>query len=126
MDQADDHKILTGTFFDRSALKVAKDLIGCRLHWKRGRQSQSRIITETEAYPGPDDRASHAFSGRTNRTEVMFGPPGTFYVYLVYGLHWMLNVVSGPIDYPAAILIRAVEGITGPARLTKHSESMAN
>src|SRR4029079_3799991 len=77
------------------------------------------IITETEAYVGPQDLASHASKGRTKRNEAMFGPPGTFYVYFLYGLHWMLNVVTGPVDYPAAVLIRGVEGIVGPARLTK-------
>jgi DNA-3-methyladenine glycosylase len=115
--EQDDDRVLTGAFFDRTALKVARDLIGCRLHL--GDQIQSRIITETEAYIGPQDLASHASKGRTKRTEAMFGRPGTFYVYLVYGMHWMLNVVTGPGAYPAAVLIRGVEGIVGPARLTK-------
>ena len=109
-------RILAAAFFDRSALKVARDLIGCPLHV--GDQIQS-CITETEAYIGPQDLASHASKGRTKRTEAMYGRPGTFYVYLVYGLHWMLNVVTGPGDYPSAVLIRGVEGIVGPARLTK-------
>lgn len=77
------------------------------------------MITETEAYVGPHDLASHAARGRTERTEVMFGPPGTLYVYFVYGIHWMLNVVTGPAGYPAAVLIRSVAEITGPGRLTK-------
>jgi len=115
MDQA----LGAAAFFDRPALKVARDLIGCRLHSNLGNQTESRIITETEAYIGPDDLASHASKGRTKRTEFMFGPPGTFYVYFVYGLHWMLNVVTGPVGYPAAVLLRSVEGIIGPARLTK-------
>jgi DNA-3-methyladenine glycosylase len=119
VDQADDDRTLAATFFDRPAEKVAHDLIGCRLYWNNGEQSDSRIITETEAYVGPDDLASHAARGRTKRNEAMFGPPGTFYVYFVYGLHWMLNVVTGPVGYPAAVLIRSVEGIVGPARLTK-------
>jgi len=117
--QADGDRILTATFFDRTALKVAHDLIGCRLNWIEGDQFRSRIITETEAYTGPDDLASHASKGRTKRNEAMFGQPATFYVYFVYGLHWMLNVVTGPDEYPAAVLIRGVEGIVGPARLTK-------
>ena len=112
-------KVLDATFFDRPAEKVAHDLIGCRLHWRKGDHSHSRIITETEAYIGPHDLASHASRGRTKRNEAMFGPPGTLYVYFVYGLHWMLNVVTGPVGYPAAVLIRAVEGIVGPGRLTK-------
>jgi len=119
VDRADEDRILAATFFDRPAEKVAHDLIGCRLHWKNGQQSGSHIITETEAYVGPDDLASHAARGRTKRNEAMFGPPGTFYVYFVYGMHWMLNVVTGPVGYPAAVLIRAVEGIVGPGRLTK-------
>jgi DNA-3-methyladenine glycosylase len=111
--------MLDTSFFDRPALEVAKDLIGCRLQWKDGDQSHTRIITETEAYIGPNDLASHASKGRTKRNEAMFGPPGTFYVYRCYGLHWLVNAVTGPIGYPAAVLIRAVDGIVGPARLTK-------
>lgn len=117
--QAGDNKVFTATFFDRPAEKVAHGLIGCRLHWKDGDQTHSCIITETEAYIGPHDLASHAFKGRTQRNEAMFGPAGTFYVYFVYGVHWMLNVVTGPIGYPAAVLIRGLDGIVGPARLTK-------
>ena len=112
-------KVLDATFFDRPAEKVALDLIDCRLHWRLSDQSESRIITETEAYVGPEDLASHAAKGRTRRNEVMFGQPGTFYVYFIYGMHWMLNVVTGPIGFPAAVLMRSVEGIVGPARLTK-------
>jgi DNA-3-methyladenine glycosylase len=112
-------KVLVSTFFDRSAEVVAHDLIGCRLCWRKGDQTISRIITETECYTGSDDLASHASRGRTKRNEAMFGPPGIFYVYFVYGMHWMLNVVTGPVGYPAAVLIRGVEGIVGPGRLTK-------
>jgi DNA-3-methyladenine glycosylase len=111
--------LLSAAFFDRAADTVAFDLIGCRLNWNHGGNSDSRIITETEAYLGPHDLASHSASGRTKRNEAMFGPAGSFYVYFVYGLHWMLNVVTGAVDYPAAVLIRGVEGIDGPARLTK-------
>jgi DNA-3-methyladenine glycosylase len=112
-------KVLDSTFFDRPAEHVAHDLIGCHLCWGHGDQVQSRIITETEAYTGPDDLASHAARGRTKRNEAMFGPPGSFYVYFVYGMHWMLNIVTGPIGYPAAVLIRGVDGFVGPGRLTK-------
>jgi DNA-3-methyladenine glycosylase len=75
------------------------------------------IMTETEAYIGSHDLACHAARGRTARTEVMFGAPGTLYIYLVYGLHWMLNIVTGPQNYPAAVLVRSAGGITGPGRL---------
>lgn len=77
------------------------------------------MITEVEAYDGFNDKASHASRGKTERNFVMFGPPGVWYVYFTYGMHWMLNIVVGPKDYPAAVLIRGVEGISGPARLTK-------
>ena len=87
------------------------------------------MITETEAYDGPRDLASHGSRGRTKRTEIMFNEAGLFYVYFVYGMHWLLNIVTGPKDYPAAVLIRAGSYydpkikkeviINGPARLTK-------
>src|SRR5262245_41928768 len=112
-------KVLGSKFFDRSAEEVAHELIGCRVNWRSGDKSDSRIITETEAYVGPDDLASHAARGRTERNAAMFGAPGTFYVYFVYGMHWMLNVVTGPVGYPAAVLIRGIEGIVGPGRVTK-------
>jgi DNA-3-methyladenine glycosylase len=90
-------KVLDSRSFDRSAEDVAHDLIGCCLCWRKGDQTLLRIVTETEAYTGPEDLASHASKGRTERNYVMFGPPGIFYVYFVYGMHWMLNVVTGPI-----------------------------
>jgi DNA-3-methyladenine glycosylase len=112
-------KMLRPSFFNRDADSVARDLIGSYLVCRRGNEAVLRDrITETEAYVGPHDLACHASRGRTERTETMFGPPGTFYVYLVYGLHWMLNVVTGPIGYPAAVLIRSLESTTGPGRLT--------
>ena len=78
------------------------------------------IITEVEAYDGEKDLACHASKGRTKRTEVMYRAGGIWYVYLCYGMHEMLNLVTGPADYPAAILIRGVSGISGPGRLTKN------
>ncbi|HEX2449069.1 MAG TPA: DNA-3-methyladenine glycosylase [Methyloceanibacter sp.] len=111
--------LLNQDFFDQAADKVAFHLIGCRLHWHEGKQSQSRLITETEAYIGPEDLASHAARGRTERNDALFGPSGRFYVYLIYGRHWMLNVVTGPIGFPAAVLIRSLDGLKGPARVTK-------
>ncbi len=77
------------------------------------------MITEVEAYDGENDLACHAAHGRTRRTEVIYGAGGRWYVYLCYGMHEMLNLVVGPEDWPAAVLIRGVEGIAGPGRLTK-------
>ena len=76
-------------------------------------------ICETEAYDGLEDKACHAYRGKTSRNEVMFGPAGFWYVYLCYGMHWMLNAVTGPVDYPAAVLIRGCCDVSGPGRLTK-------
>jgi DNA-3-methyladenine glycosylase len=77
------------------------------------------MITEVEAYCGPSDLASHASKGQTPRNAVMFGPPGFWYVYLCYGVHWMLNLVTGPEGYASAVLLRGVVGANGPGRLTK-------
>lgn len=113
-------RILDEGFFDRDALLVARDLLGTFLVREIDGAAASLMITETEAYTGPDDLACHASRGRTKRTDVMFGPPGRFYVYFVYGMHWMLNIVTREEGYPAAVLLRGVEGVSGPARLTRH------
>lgn len=111
--------ILGPAFFARKAPVVARKLLGTYLVRRRGNTIRRYMIVETEAYDGFDDLASHASRGVTQRTEVMFGPSGYWYVYLVYGMHEMLNVVCGPKGYPSAVLLRAVSGIEGPARLTK-------
>lgn len=110
---------LAPEFFNRPAQQVAKDLVGKRLVRRMGESVVAAPVVETEAYVGPHDLACHAARGRTRRTEVMFGPPGTLYVYFIYGIHWMLNVVTGEEGYAAAVLIRGVEGAIGPGRLTK-------
>jgi len=104
-------------FFRRPAAEVARDLIGMTLAREAHRTTQRNTITETEAYEGVHDLASHSSKGRTIRNEVMFGPPGRFYVYRIYGLHWMLNIVTGEVDEGAAVLIRGIEGISGPGRV---------
>ena len=76
-------------------------------------------ITETECYFGEDDTACHAHKGKTERTKIMYHEGGVAYVYLCYGIHSLLNVVSGPTDFPEAVLIRGVEGYEGPGKLTK-------
>ncbi len=111
--------VLPPDFFARSALIVARELLGKVLVRQLGSQALVAVITETEAYVGPHDLACHASKGRTPRTEVMFGPAGHWYVYFIYGIHWMLNAVTGDVDHPAAVLLRGAGAWNGPARLTK-------
>lgn len=102
-------------------VRLARQLLNWRLcrRFEDGRVLRFPI-TETEAYDGPEDRACHASRGLTPRTAVMFEPGGVWYVYLCYGVHWMLNLVTGPKDYPAAILLRGITVAEGPGRLTRH------
>lgn len=111
--------ILPPSFFAREADIVALELLGKTLVRERNGISLFDTIVETEAYMGSHDLACHASRGRTPRTEVMFGPAGIWYVYFVYGMHWMLNIVTGLEGQGAAVLIRGVSETTGPARLTK-------
>lgn len=102
-------------FYARSTEKVARDLLGTLLISTIGGTRVSGRIVETEAYIGPHDPASHGAEriGRTRRNVSMFGPPGIAYVYRIYGVHWCLNAVTHEEDYPAAVLIRAVEPLDG-------------
>lgn len=113
-------KVLKRAFFNRSTVEVAQDLLGMQLcrRLESGRILRSRIV-ETEAYDGLEDRASHAHKGVTTRNVVMFGPAGRTYIYLCYGVHWLLNVTTREKGYPAAVLIRSLECVEGPGRLTK-------
>lgn len=108
-------------FFNRNTVVVAKDLLGKFLVRKIGKRVIAARIIETEAYHGIKDLASHASRGRTPRTEVMFGPPGHAYIYLIYGMYHCMNISTGPKDFPAAVLIRALEypGAHGPGRLCR-------
>ena len=112
-------KVLAADFFDRPTVTVARDLLGKYLVRKIEGEETALMITETEAYHGLDDLASHARFGKTARTAPMFGKPGTIYVYFIYGVHWMLNITCGKEYFPAAVLIRGVEGFTGPGKLAK-------
>ena len=105
----------------KPAPEAAEELIGKLLvrRFDDGRELRARI-TETEAYFGEQDTACHARFGRTKRSEVLYHPAGTIYVYLCYGIHWMLNLVTGAADDPQAVLIRGVEGASGPGRVTKY------
>jgi DNA-3-methyladenine glycosylase len=105
--------------YKRDAVTLAPKLLGTILCRKRGENLTRLRITETEAYYGEADTACHASKGRTERTKIMYLPGGYAYIYLCYGIHWMLNIVSGPADHPEAVLIRGVEGYNGPGKLTK-------
>ncbi|WP_050726669.1 DNA-3-methyladenine glycosylase [Vulgatibacter incomptus] len=119
---------LPRSFYDRPTVEVARDLLGCVLHRRIGGRHLSGRVVETEAYVGPEDLACHTSKGLTPRTEPMFGSPGHAYVYLIYGLHHCLNVVTEGPGSGTAVLIRALEPLSGlspeartdgPARLTR-------
>ena len=113
-------KKLEYDFFHRPCLVVAEDLVGKMLVHRMpdGTLLQLRI-SETESYCGEDDTACHAHKGRTKRTEVLYADAGTIYVYLCYGIHWLLNIVTGDAEDPQAVLIRACVDAAGPGKLTK-------
>jgi DNA-3-methyladenine glycosylase len=117
------HRILSQSYFNRSTLVVARSLLGKYLVRQNGQGRIAGKIVEVEAYVGPHDLACHASKGRTLRTDVLFGPPGISYVYLIYGMYHCLNVVTEKAEFPAAVLIRAVETdealIDGPGRLCR-------
>ncbi|MEK7636447.1 MAG: DNA-3-methyladenine glycosylase [Patescibacteria group bacterium] len=119
-------KILSKTFFQRNTLAVARELLGKFLVRKIGKREIAGIITDVEAYDGLNDKASHASRGKTKRNEVMFRAGGVWYVYCVYGMYEMLNIVTREKGYPSAILIRGVladdvlyKKTNGPGKLTK-------
>lgn len=107
------------TFFCRDVLEVAPDLIGKFLVVKNAEVTSGYMITEVEAYKGEEDKACHASKGRTARTEIMYHCGGHIYVYLIYGMYWMLNFVTADEYNPQAVLIRGIEGFNGPGKLTR-------
>ncbi len=100
-------------FYSRSTLIVARELLGTRLVRILDGVRLVGFITEAEAYVGEEDLGCHAKSGKTKRNAVMYGPPGFAYVYFTYGMHWMLNAVTEQAEFPAAVLIRAIEPVEG-------------
>lgn len=110
---------LQSHFFDRPATSVAPELVGCYLSHETDGQFLALRISEVEIYSGEEDTACHASRGKTKRRSVLYERAGTLYVYLCYGVHHLLNIVTGPEGYPEAILIRACTEAPGPGRLTR-------
>ena len=111
--------ILDEFYFARPATELAWDLLGKLLCVRQGDTVIRRRITETECYFGEEDTACHAHKGRTPRTDTLYQKGGITYVYLCYGIHSLLNLVTGAQDHPEAVLIRGIEGASGPGRVTK-------
>ena len=114
--------ILDKDYYERPATILAPDLIGKYLCRRTSEGIIRARIVETECYFGEDDTACHAHKGKTERTKVMYEAGGITYVYLCYGIHSLLNIVTGPKDHPEAVLIRGVEGAVGPGRATKYMQ----
>lgn len=106
-------------FFKRSALEIAPELLGKSLVRDTRGTRLALTINEVEAYDGKDDMACHASKGKSKRNSVMYGPAGYWYVYLIYGMHCMLNIVTDRVDYPSSVFIRGTTTVSGPGRLTK-------
>lgn len=104
---------LPESFYARDTIQVARDLLGKRLIRQEGEARVSGVILETEAYRGEEDLACHCRAGRTPRTEIMYGPAGRAYVYFIYGMYWLLNIVTEGEGMPGAVLIRAIEPLEG-------------
>ncbi len=109
-------------FFRRNVVEVSKDLLGCFLVREKNQNMVVGKIVETEAYCGEDDPACHAFGGKTDRNKIMYGEPGHAYVYLIYGVHELLNFVTGKKGIPEAVLVRAIEPIDGVEQMKKNRE----
>jgi len=106
-------------FFSRDAVTVARDLLGKPLVRRYHGGLMSGIIVETEAYVGEEDTACHAARGCTPRTRVMYGPPGHYYIYLIYGMYHMLNIVTGDQGHPQAVLVRALRPVLGVEQMAE-------
>lgn len=112
--------IIKNDFFNRDALEIAPELIGKLLVREFDGKRIALRISEVEVYRGEEDTACHAHKGRTKRTEVMYGEAGRYYIYLCYGIHYLLNIVTGKVDEPQAILIRATVEADGPRQTNKN------
>lgn len=104
---------LSREFYQRSAIEVAKDLLGCNLvHESKEGITVGRIV-EVEAYLGNEDPAAHSYNNRSSRTEIQYGEGGYAYIYLIYGMHYCMNIVTNSTDRPEVVLLRALEPIEG-------------
>jgi len=117
---------LTKAFYERDAVTVARDLIGCIFVRPLPEVTLAVRLVETEAYRGEQDPGSHGYRGMTPRTRPMFGPPGRLYVYFTYGMHWCVNVVCGPEGTCEAVLLRAGEPIEGLSLMRENRNGIAD
>ncbi len=118
------NKVLSRDFYESPVVEVARALIGKQVVHRIDGKPVAGIILETEAYDGEQDLACHAHSGKTKRNAVMYGPAGHAYIYFTYGMHWLLNCVTGCENYPAAVLIRSLHPTLGLESMTQNRKGI--